>query len=43
MAIVESLEMGKRLCRGSMEGGLHISRKVAQELLKILLLLIIIL
>ena len=34
MSIVESLEM-KRLCCGSMERELHISRKVVQELLKI--------
>ena len=35
MAIMESLEMRKRLCCGSMERELHISRKVVQELLKI--------
>ena len=35
MAIVESLEMRKRLCCGSMERELHISRKVVQELLKL--------
>ena len=35
MAIVESLEMRKRLCYGSMERELHISRKEVQELLKI--------
>ena len=35
MAIVESLEMRKRLCCGSMERELHISRKEVQELLKI--------
>ena len=35
MAIVESLEMRKRLCCGSMEGELHISRQVVQDLLKI--------
>ena len=33
MAIVESLEMRKRLCCWSMERELHISRKVGQELL----------
>ena len=33
MAIVESLEMRKRLCCGSMERELHISRKEIQELL----------
>ena len=35
MAIVESLEVRKRICCGSMERELHISRKVVQELLKI--------
>ena len=35
MAMVESLEMRKLLCCGSMERELHISRKVVQELLKI--------
>ena len=35
MGIVESLEMRKRLCCGSMERELRISRKVVQELLKI--------
>ena len=35
MAMVESLEMRKRLCCGSMERELHISRKVVQELMKI--------
>ena len=35
MAVVESLEMRKRLCCGSMEKELHISRKEVQELLKI--------
>ena len=35
MAIVKSLEMRKRLCCGSMEKELQISRKVVQELLKI--------
>ena len=35
MGIVETLEMRKRLCCGSMERELHISRKVVQELLKI--------
>ena len=35
MAIVESLEMRKRLCCGSMERELFISRKGVQELLKI--------
>ena len=35
MAIVESLEMRKRLCSGSMERELHISRKTVQELLRI--------
>ena len=35
MAIVESLEMRKRLCCGSMERELHMSRKEVQELLKI--------
>ena len=35
MAIVESLEMRKRLCCDSMERELHISRKMVQELLKI--------
>ena len=35
MTIVESLEMRKRLCCGSMERELHISRKEVQELLKI--------
>ena len=35
MATVESLEMRKRLCCGSMERGLHSSRNVVQELLKI--------
>ena len=34
MDIVESLEMRKRLSCGSMEGELHISRKIVQELLK---------
>ena len=34
MAIVESLEMRKRLRCGSMERELHISRKVSQEFLK---------
>ena len=35
MAIVESLGMGKRLCRCSMEREVHISRKIVQEVLKI--------
>ena len=35
MAIMESLEMRKRLCCCSMEGELHISRQVVQDLLKI--------
>ena len=35
MAIVESLEMRKRLCCGSIERELQISRKVIKELLKI--------
>ena len=35
MAIVESLEMRKRLWCGSMERELHISRKEVQELLKV--------
>ena len=35
MAIVESFEIRKRLCCGSMERELHISRKEVQELLKI--------
>ena len=35
MAFVESLETRKRLCCGSMEEELHISRKVVQKLLKI--------
>ena len=35
MAIVESLEMRKRLCCWLVERGLHISRKEVQELLKI--------
>ena len=35
MAIVESLEMRKRQCYGSMERELHILRKEVQELLKI--------
>ena len=36
MVIVESLEMRKRLCCGSMERELLISRKVVQKLLEIL-------
>ena len=35
MAKVESLEMRKHLCCGSMERELHLSIKEAQELLKI--------
>ena len=35
MAMVEGLEMRKRLCCGSMERELHISRKEVHELLKI--------
>ena len=35
MTIVDILEMRKRLCCGSMERELHISRKEVQELLKI--------
>ena len=35
MAIMESLEMRKRLCCGSRERELQISRKAVQELLKI--------
>ena len=35
IATVESLEMRKRLCCGSMERELHISKKVVQELLEI--------
>ena len=35
IATVESLEMRKRLCCGSMEREFHISRKVMQELLNI--------
>ena len=35
MAKMESFEMRKRLCCGSMERELHISRKEVQELLKI--------
>ena len=35
MATVESLEMSKHLCYGSMERDWHISREVLQELLKI--------
>ena len=35
MATVESLDMRKRLCCGSMERGLHSSRNVVQKLLKI--------
>ena len=34
MAVVEGLEMRKRLCCGSMERKLHMSRKEVQELLK---------
>ena len=35
MATVESLEMSKRLCCGSMEKELPIARKEVQKLLKI--------
>ena len=35
MATVESLEMRRRLCCGSMERELHSSREALQELLKI--------
>ena len=35
MAIVDSLEMKKRLCCGSMKRELHISRELVQEFLKI--------
>ena len=35
MAIAECLEMRKRLCCGSIERELHISRKVVHESLKI--------
>ena len=35
MDVVESFETRKRLCCGSMERELHVSRKEIQELLKI--------